>query len=60
MLVGRGQEMTRLDDLVGVVRAGGSGVLVVAGDAGIGKSSLLEYAISQAGSGLRVLRARGA
>ena len=60
VLVGRGQEMTRLDDLVGVVRAGGSGVLVVAGDAGIGKSSLLEYAISQAGNGLRVLRARGA
>ena len=39
-------------------RAGRSGALVVRGEAGIGKSTLLEYAVSQAGDA-EVVRALG-
>jgi DNA-binding CsgD family transcriptional regulator/integrase len=59
MLVGRDRERSQLDALLSRVRAGGSAALVITGEAGVGKTSLLEYAISQA-DGLRVLRARGA
>jgi ATP/maltotriose-dependent transcriptional regulator MalT len=58
MLLGRQRECARLDALIGQVRAGHSAALAVTGEAGIGKTSLLEYAVSQAG-GLLVLRARG-
>jgi len=47
-----------LDGLLEGVRGGRSGVLVVRGEAGVGKTALLEYAI-EAGSDLRVLRAVG-
>jgi DNA-binding NarL/FixJ family response regulator len=59
MLVGRDRECTRLDALINRIRAGGSSALVITGEAGIGKTSLLEYAACQA-DGLRVLQARGA
>jgi DNA-binding CsgD family transcriptional regulator len=59
MLVGRDRECAGLDALIGRVRAGGSAALVITGEAGIGKTSLLEHAVSQA-DGLQVLRARGA
>jgi DNA-binding CsgD family transcriptional regulator len=59
MLVGRERECACLDALIGKVRAGASVALVVGGEPGIGKTSLLEYAVSQA-DGLQVLRARGA
>jgi DNA-binding CsgD family transcriptional regulator len=58
MLVGRERERARLDALIAQVRAGGSATLVVTGDAGVGKTSLLEYAVLHAG-GLQVLRAHG-
>ena len=58
MLVGRERERTRLDALVGRVRTGGSEAIIVKGEAGIGKTSLLEYAVSHA-DGFQVLRARG-
>ncbi len=47
-----------LDGLLGAVRRGRSGALVVRGEPGVGKTALLEYAIDAA-SDLRVLRAVG-
>src|SRR6202451_3076865 len=44
--------------LVGAVRAGGSRVLVVRGEPGVGKSALLDYLAGRA-SGCRVARAAG-
>ena len=58
MLVGRDAEQQRLDLLLRQAQAGTSGVLVFRGDPGIGKTALLDYARSQAGS-MRVLRATG-
>lgn len=59
MLLGRDPECARLDALVTRVRAGRSAALVVTGEAGAGKTSLLEYAVGRCAE-LRVLRARGA
>ena len=47
-----------LDRLLEAVRGGQSGVLVVGGEPGVGKTALLEYAIESA-SGFRVARAVG-
>ena len=58
MLRGRRDECAVLDRLLDHGRAGSSGVLVVRGEAGIGKTALLDYAV-EAGSDLRVLRAAG-
>jgi tetratricopeptide (TPR) repeat protein len=58
MLVGRDAEQRRLDLLIGQAHAGISGVLVLRGDPGIGKTALLDYARSGAGP-MRVLRATG-
>uniref|UniRef100_UPI0015BD76AF ATP-binding protein n=1 Tax=Streptomyces acidiscabies TaxID=42234 RepID=UPI0015BD76AF len=57
-LVGRQRECAALDDLLTGLRAGGSRVLVLRGEAGIGKSVLLEYVAAQA-SRVRVSRAHG-
>src|SRR4051794_26697779 len=58
VLRGRRDECAVLDGLLEDVRVGRSGVLVLSGEAGIGKSALLEYAIASAAD-LRVLRAVG-
>jgi hypothetical protein len=58
MLRGRRGECEVFDRLLGAVRAGRSGALVVRGEPGVGKTALLEYAIGSA-SDLRVLRAVG-
>jgi DNA-binding CsgD family transcriptional regulator len=58
VLVGRGTECAKLDQLLADARVGQSGVLVLHGEAGIGKSALLEYAAERA-TGCRVLRATG-
>jgi DNA-binding CsgD family transcriptional regulator len=47
-LVGRLSERETLDRLLAAVRAGESRTLVVAGEPGIGKTALLEYAIESA------------
>jgi DNA-binding CsgD family transcriptional regulator/tetratricopeptide (TPR) repeat protein len=57
-LQGRRSECEALDGLLEAVRGGGSRVLVVRGEPGVGKSALLEYLVGQA-SGCRVARAAG-
>jgi DNA-binding CsgD family transcriptional regulator len=58
MLWGRGQQCEVLDGLLAQVRAGRSQVLVVRGEAGIGKTALLGYAAETAPD-FRVARAEG-
>src|ERR1700736_5433006 len=57
-LTGRRSECERLDRLIEAVRAGESRALVVSGEAGVGKTALLDYVAGQA-SGCRVERAVG-
>ncbi len=57
-LHGRRGECDALDRLLDGARAGQSGVLVLSGEAGVGKTALLEYAIGSAPD-LNVLRASG-
>jgi hypothetical protein len=57
VLQGRRTECAALNQLL-AARAGQSGALVVRGEAGVGKSALLEYALS-AGSEFRVTQAAG-
>ncbi|MFD4773232.1 AAA family ATPase, partial [Streptomyces sp. NPDC058427] len=57
-LLGRQHETQRLRELIDAARAGRGGALVLGGEAGIGKSTLLEHAAGAA-SGFRVLRAGG-
>jgi DNA-binding CsgD family transcriptional regulator len=58
VLHGRRDEREVLDRLLAAVRGGQSRVLVVCGEAGVGKTALLDYAIRSA-SGFRVARAAG-
>jgi DNA-binding CsgD family transcriptional regulator len=57
-LRGRGSECAQLDDLVSAIRRGESRSLVLRGEAGIGKTALLEYLIASA-SDMTVVRAVG-
>ena len=57
-LTDRRGERGVLDQLVNAVRAGGSRVLVVRGEPGVGKSVLLEYLAGRA-AGCQVVRAAG-
>ncbi|MEU4768645.1 LuxR C-terminal-related transcriptional regulator [Actinosynnema sp. NPDC023794] len=50
MLHGRSAELAVVDGLLSAARAGRSGVLVVRGEAGIGKSALLSHAATRATS----------
>ncbi|MDO3650035.1 ATP-binding protein [Nocardia mangyaensis] len=56
MLHGRETEQARIDDLITGARAGCSGALVLRGEAGIGKSALLDYAAAQ---GIPAVRSAG-
>ncbi|GAA1619609.1 LuxR family transcriptional regulator [Actinoplanes couchii] len=58
MLVGRESEMSILSNALNAVRTGRGQCIEVHGEAGIGKSTLLEFATDQA-SGCTVLLARG-
>ncbi len=58
MLIGREVELGRLRRALETARGGGSEVLVVRGEAGMGKTALLEALIAAA-DGMTVLRARG-
>ena len=57
-LLGRHSECAALDQLLASVRAGLSRALVLRGEAGAGKSALLEYLVGRA-SGCHVVRAAG-
>ena len=57
-LLGRRRERAALDRLVASVRAGPSQALVLRGEAGVGKSALLEY-LARRASGCGILRAAG-
>ena len=66
MLYGRAAEQSVIDGLLADTRAGRSGVLVIRGDPGIGKSALLDYAAQSADAaggpgraGMRVIRGGG-
>ena len=58
MLVGRSAEQATLDRLLEGGRDGRSAALVLRGEPGVGKTTLLAYAAEQA-DGMRVLRATG-
>jgi len=58
MLLGRVPERAALSQLLGAARAGRSGVLVVHGEPGVGKTALLEHAIESAAD-LLVARVAG-
>src|SRR3954467_13660554 len=57
-LHGRRQERVMLDELIGAARSGRSETLVLRGEAGIGKTALLEYAVESA-LDFRVVRVAG-
>jgi DNA-binding CsgD family transcriptional regulator len=57
-LIGRPTELDAIEGVVDAARGGHSGVLVLRGPAGIGKTALLEHAVAVA-SDVRVLRAEG-
>ena len=58
VLIGRESECARIERMLEGARGGRSAALVIRGDAGIGKSTLLEYAVARAGDA-RVVRALG-
>jgi DNA-binding CsgD family transcriptional regulator len=57
-LLGRRDEQEATDRLLDRVRSGRAGVLVVRGEAGVGKTSLLEY-LAERAAGCDVVRAAG-
>jgi tetratricopeptide (TPR) repeat protein len=58
MFVGRASERTQIDRLLELARESRGGALVVRGEAGVGKTALLQQAVEGA-TGFRVLRALG-
>jgi ABC-type cobalamin/Fe3+-siderophores transport system ATPase subunit len=59
MIVSRPAELGMLDELVDAVHAGQGRALVVRGEPGIGKTTLLDALVARCGAGATVLRARG-
>lgn len=58
MLLGRDHERQEIERALAQARSGASATLALLGDAGIGKTALLDYAAGHA-AGMQVLRARG-
>ncbi|MER7849300.1 AAA family ATPase [Kitasatospora sp. NPDC096077] len=59
MLYGREHEQVAVDALLARARDGHSGALLLRGEAGIGKTALLDDAVTRAGEAFRVVRAAG-
>ena len=59
MLDGRTREIALLERKLGLLREGSAFSLAVRGEAGVGKSTLVDAALAAHGEGLQVLRARG-
>jgi len=57
-MLGRDNESQAIDRMLSAARAGHGGTLVVSGEPGIGKSTLLNHAVAS-GTGFQVLRAIG-
>src|SRR5271168_2975430 len=57
MLIGRDPEQRLIESLLGDARNGSSAALVIRGEAGIGKTALLDHAAES--SGFRTLRCAG-
>src|ERR1700755_86666 len=57
-LLGRAAECSLLDDVLGAVREGESRTLLIHGEAGIGKTALLDY-VAESARDLRLVRATG-
>ena len=57
-LRGRRRELAELDALISRARTGRSGALVVSGEAGVGKTALLDHAATRAATSIRVERMR--
>lgn len=60
VIVSRAAELGRLEDLLAAMIRGEGGALVVHGEAGIGKTTLLEALVERAGDAVMVARACGA
>src|SRR6266487_140853 len=60
MIVSRAAELSRLDDLLTALAGGEGGALIVRGEAGIGKTTLLEALAARSGDAVTVIRACGA
>ncbi|MET9251418.1 AAA family ATPase [Nonomuraea sp. NPDC003709] len=58
MLFGRSAEIAAIDDVISRAREGAGDALVLRGEAGVGKTALLDLAASRGGS-MRVLRTTG-
>ena len=54
-LLGRGEERSRLDQILARARHGHSGALVIRGEPGVGKTVLLDYTQASA-AGMQVIR----
>ncbi|MFJ3214769.1 AAA family ATPase [Kitasatospora sp. NPDC086801] len=59
MLYGREDEQSVVAGLLDAAREGRSGVLLLRGEPGIGKTALLDHAVERAGGTFRVIRAAG-
>ena len=61
MLLGREQERLAIENALAGARSGGSTVIALVGEPGIGKTALLDDAAQRAAeiSGMQLLRARG-
>src|SRR5215475_3022342 len=59
MIVSRAAELGRLDEVLASLQAGDGRALLVHGDPGIGKTTLLDALVERCGDGALVLRARG-
>src|ERR1700757_3978209 len=60
MIVSRAAELSRLDDLLTALAGGEGSALVVRGEAGIGKTTLLETLAVRSGDAVTVIRTCGA